>query len=386
MEGIETSDSSVFESTAGDPNRREFLRALAVSGTGITGLRAATERAFGESPSGVPVVWTRDRYGRPDRIRYVPRERYRRLRVYGDCRPGDLYDHSGVNGLTLTSRSDDPTDLALKVYVDRDSWRVRRKLPNRVRRVPVTHDERRPDPEPGRVCETLSRNFFDPIRGNVEVIARDDRGYAGTGTLGFVCWDADVAVPSQCLVTASHVVTHEDGTPAERLEHAGRVEDGEGRTATVGTYAAHSPLGDHGMDVAKYRLNDDVVTGDSLATQSDEQPDITGSWDFAGLTDATAGDDVVPVTFAGRSTCHATARCTRTSKTELVEHRAVIAPSVVTDGDSGGPFVDPDGKLVCTFSLYCDSCEYCSGPVGTELLDSVGAQLSRPESGKQKGV
>lgn len=375
-----TSEGDVLEVTSGDANRREFLRALAVAGTGATGLQAATEAAFGRSPNGIPVVWTRDQYGRPDRIRYLPKERHRRLRVFEDCRVDELRGHSNVNGLTLTSRSDDPTDLALKVFVDRDSWRVRRKLPNRMRGVPVTHDERRLDPRPGRVCDEFSLNFFDPLRGNVEVNARGPRGYAGSGTLGFVCWNADAGTPSQCLITAWHVVAHDDGTPAEYLTHGGQIADGEGRAVTVGTYATHSSLGDRGMDVAKYWLKTDEVTGDPLATQSDEQPDITGTWDFAGLTDATTGDDAVPVTFAGQSTCYATARCTRTSKTELVEQQAVVTPNVVTDGDSGGPFVDPDGKLVGTFSLYCDSCQQCSGPVGTELLDRVGAQLSKPRA------
>lgn len=376
--GTDTSEEGIFEATTGTANRRKFLRTLAVAGTGATGLRAATEAAFGHSPDGIPVVWTRDQYGRPERIRYVPKERHRRLRVYEDCRIDELRGHSNVNGLTLTERSGDPTDLALKAFVDRDTWRVRRKLPNRVCGVPITHDERRPDPRPGRVCDEFIRNFFDPIRGNVEVRARGPQGFAGAGTLGFVCWDADAAVPSQCLITASHVVEHDDGTPTKHLKHAGRTPDREHRTVTVGTYVAHSPLGGHGMDVAKYRLKADEVTGDPLATQSDEQPDIRGSWDFTGLADATAGDGRVPVTFAGRSTCYATAHCPRTSKNRLIEYQAVITPSVVTGGDSGGPFVDPDGKLVSTFSLYCDPCGYCNGPVGTELLDRVGAQLSRP--------
>lgn len=376
----DTSVGRVFDATLGDGTRREFLQTLAVTGTSAAGLRAATEAASGHSPKGVPVVWTRDSYGRPDRIRYVSKERHRRLRVYKDCSVAALRGHSHVDSLTLTAQSDDPTDLALKVFVDQDTWQVRRKLPNRVRGLPVTHDKQRRDPQLGRVCNKFSRNFFDPLRGNIEIRARGPHGYAGTGTLGFVCWDTDGSAPSQCLITAAHIVTHDDGTPAKYLTHSGQTGDDAGQTVTIGTYATHSPFGDRGMDIAKYRLQADEVTGDPLATQSDDQPDITGSWDFMGLTDATAGDNTVPVTFAGRSTCYATADCTHTSKTGSVTHQAVITPCVVTGGDSGGPFVDPDGKLVSTFSLYCDSCGQCRGPVGTELLNRVGAQLAAPQT------
>jgi len=361
-----------------DTTRRKFLGVLAAAGTGIAGIRKATERVFGEKPDGKPVVWRTDGAGNPETVRYVPKERYRRLKVYGNLHPRSIYERAdGVNGLTLEQQSDDPTDLALKVYVDNDTRSVQRDLPNRVQDVPVTVEERKVDREWGRVCDRRATDFYDPLPANPEISGYDSNdNFYGSGTLGVVCWNTDSNDPHEVYITAAHVVEDNDSY-ADYLRHGG-MYDGSSRSEDVGSYVTHSAGGDCGMDVVKYRYRSGTVSPDIKGNADDHIGDLVGAWTHTGLTDRTSGSDSLPVEFAGRSTCYATTDCTGTSKTELVEHQADYSPNVTTNGDSGGPFVDNDDYLVGTFSYFCESCEVSHGPTAQELLDRVNAQLTNP--------
>jgi hypothetical protein len=361
-------------------SRRAVLHGLKTAGAGLAGLRCAAERTTGDAPDGVPLVRTRDRFGAPREVTFVPKERRRRLAVYRDLDLRRLTEYfDGVRGLTMTQRSTDPTDLALTVFVDRLARTARRTLPSRLHRVPVELAEYAEDPTPGQVCRRLSTEFFDPVRANVEIEGRNDENeWSGNGTLGVVAWDATATAPTPCLVTAHHVVGYDDGRTAPYLVHEGATgENGRRyREVRAGRLRRYSQLGEYGLDVAKYEATGTVDVA-PLTTASSEQPDLAGSWDFAGLADATTRRDV-PVTFAGRSTCYAEAKCVGTSRTNLVGYQADIAPCVVTHGDSGGPFLDERGNLLCTFSTFCEPCERAHGPVGTELLSAMRAQLFSP--------
>lgn len=355
--------------------RRQFLTALGVFGTNPVGLKRAIEAIDGEVDSGVPVVWTRDRTGYPDRVRVVPKERFRRLAVYYELDVGKLVDrHDGVNGVSLGGHPERPTELALDVSVDRIDRLARRRVPNRVRGVPTTLSERRRERTATRVCRRLILDFYDPLPANPRIKGHDESGDVfGGGTLGLVAWNADPTDPYECFVTAHHVAADSKGKTAPLLQHSG-LQDDTGRIETVGRYEGHTPLGDHGLDGVKYRATG-AVTPDPLETASDEQGRVSGTWDFAGLTDATA-DSSIPVDFAGSATCYAEANCVGTERNDLLDYQATISPQVVTNGDSGGPFLDEDDKLVCTFSTFC--CAEAHGPAATELLDRLGVALSPP--------
>lgn len=360
-----------------DPKRRQFLTALSVFATGPAGLKQAIEAVDGEVDTGVPVVWTRDRAGNPDRVRVVSKERFRRLGVYHTLEFDRLVDrHGGVNGVSLQARSDDPTDITLDVYVDRVDRLARRRVPNRVRRVPTTLRERRRERIPGRVCRRRILEFYDPLPANPKITGQNESGDVfGGGTLGLVAWNADATDPYECFVTAHHVTADSEGKTAPLLQHSG-LQDDTGRIESVGRYETHTPLGERGLDGVKYRSTG-AVSPAPLETASTDQGRVSGSWDFTGLTDATA-DDSIAVDFAGSATCYAEAKCVGTERNDLIDYQVTISPQVVTNGDSGGPFLDSDDKLVCLFSNYC--CEEAHGPVATELLDRLGVALS-PSSG-----
>lgn len=363
-----------------EKTRRVFLRTLAASGAGIAALRNATARAFGEKPDGKPLVWRYDRFGNPETVRYLPKERYRRIRVYDRLPPSSIYERTdGVNGIRLVQQSDDPTDLALRVLVDNNVRRVRRNVPNRVRKVPVTLEERKVDRTLARVCERRILDFHDPLPASPEVGAVDSDGNKhGEGTLGIVCYNDDATDPYECYITAAHVA-EEDGEYAEHLRHGGKDSDGSPRSEVVGSYEDHSPLGDYGMDVIKYQHQHDTVEPDVRGNADDNLGKLSGAWTHSGLTDRTSGSKTLPVKFAGRSTCHATTECYTTSRTASVEYQADYSPNEVAKGDSGGPFLDDDDYLVGTFSTFCEPCEECAGPTATELLDRLNARLSVPE-------
>lgn len=400
-------------------------------------------------PDGRAIVWTRDRRSRPDRVRVVPRERHRRLSVYASLDVDALRDrYDGVRGVTLSPGPGG--DVGLRVLVDSAGWSARRKLPPRVRRVPVEvaehvggpvagarrerrrrsgassrsggRDERNgrerarqtsrerdqtktaAEEPPGcdTVCDEHILPFFDPVPAGVQVKGHHDGEATLDGTLGLVAWNDDPEDPYECFVTAHHVVALAEGNGAVGGESGdsddGATDDSSGdaaatdflfqsgldgdepRAENVGRYRAGSPLAPSGLDVAKYEVTDNVAAA-TLESVADAQPDLTGSWTFAGLADATAKPDgSVPVTFAGRSTCWAESRCTRTARDHALQYEAVVAPALADTGDSGGPWVDPDGKLVCTMATgpACDGVDdhHCS--VAGPVLDRLGVALAPP--------
>ncbi len=390
-------------------------------------------------PDGPAIVWTRDRRGHPDRVRVVPRERHRRLSVYASLDVDALRDrYDGVRGVTLSPGRGG--DVGLRVLVDSAGWSARRKLPPRVRRVPVEVAEhvgepvalagwgrseesergrrgrarkrghgtgRRGAPEEPPGCDTVCDEhilpFFDPVPAGVQVKGHHDGEATLDGTLGLVAWNDDPEDPYECFVTAHHVVALAEGNGAVGGESGDSNDDGatddssgdaaatdflfqsgldgdEPRAENVGRYRAGSPLAPSGLDVAKYEVTDNVAAA-TLESVADAQPDLTGSWTFAGLADATAKPDgSVPVTFAGRSTCWAESRCTRTARDHALQYEAVVAPALADTGDSGGPWVDPDGKLVCTMATgpACDGVDdhHCS--VAGPVLDRLGIALAPP--------
>ena len=112
--------------------RHRVLKLLGAASAGVAGLSSVIERAYGARPDGVPLVHANDVSGDPDKVRIVPQERYRRLQVYANLpisKLGGRYD--ALNGVRITQRSNDETDLALQFLVNNNTREVRRKLPSR---------------------------------------------------------------------------------------------------------------------------------------------------------------------------------------------------------------------------------------------------------------
>lgn len=348
--------------------RRDCLRKLGAAGP--ASLTAAAGLATGARADGVPLVRTRKRDGTPGQVRRVPAERRRRLRAYRDLDAGALVRaHDPVVGVSVTGREDgDGLALALLVAPGADADPV--ALPDRIRGVPTTVVEWRFDPEPARVCERRILDFQEPVVGGTAAYGKVDGDPLPDGTVGVVCWDR---AGGRCLLTAAHVGS-DARTVAPALYQDGEDDDGQHRQQRIGIYAAHSRVGDGGLDVAKYRVADGASAG-PLATVGSRHPDVAGCWEFDGLADATAGG-TVPVSVAGRSTCYAEGACVGTVRTDLVDYAACVRPAVATDGDSGAAFLDPRGRLVGIFTHYNPGDNLAAA--GRPALDRLGARLTPP--------
>lgn len=191
----------------------------------------------------------------------------------------------------------------LKVYVNNNTRSVRQVIPNRVRDIPVTLEERTLDRE--QHCD-LKQYFYDPLPANVQIEGYEDGENSMHGSMGVVCWNDDENDPYECYITASHVIT-DNGGQYKYLLHDGYY-DGEGREELVGEFVTHSPDTSDGLDVAKYRRRTGTVDADILGNGSDELPDTAGSWNFEGLTDATTSS-TVEADFAGQTSCYINTEC-----------------------------------------------------------------------------
>ena len=173
-------------------SRRAVLKTLAVVGTGAAGLSQTIERVHGAKPEGVPIVHTTDKNGNPDKVRIIPAERYRRLKVYERLPVSKFIDRTEkLTGVSLTQQSEDPTDLALSFTLADDTRSIRRKLPNRYDGVPIQFSERSFEYAP---------QSAEGGTGIETDITPDDSGAAGTATV-----IAYQSTGDEVLITADHV-------------------------------------------------------------------------------------------------------------------------------------------------------------------------------------
>lgn len=111
-------------------NRRRFMKALGVGGLGLSG---AIQKVYGKEPDGRPIVWTRNIYGEPERVRVIPKERYRRLKVYERLNPNSIIEHHPiVDEISIEQQSNDEEDLAIKLLLNDNSTRKLNRLPNEI--------------------------------------------------------------------------------------------------------------------------------------------------------------------------------------------------------------------------------------------------------------
>lgn len=312
-----------------DLSRRRYLKALGLLGGGTLGLRTVVESVFGADAEGVPLVLTRDRQGNPDRVKIVPKEHRRRLRVYSNFDVTGLVErHPIINEVTVVQRGDSMSDLALKFFLDEDDRRARLRLPNTVQDVPVEHEVRPSSRSNFGGCQDPDAGCrrgvtADPIEANAQI-----GGGSGFGTLGVVgVHDGPSEYP--CLVTADHVM---EGTSTMTQPPGDR---------PVGSFVSR----DQSLDATKYEL-DTYYDANIDGTMSSRQPDMSGWWTFDGLSSATSGGSI-DCSYAGAESCYKSNAANNTSRSDVVDYEADMRDHDTESGDSGGPFVDTDGYLVC---------------------------------------
>jgi len=338
-------------------SRRRFLKGVASLAAGSIGLSTLVKRAYGKKPDGRVLVYTDDRLGNPDTVKIVSKERYRRLKLYEQLPVDKLVrQRRGVNAVTITQRSDDPDDLALKFLLDRNTNSVRKRVPNTYNRMPVVVEERPRQSKP------------EALEGG-SAIDYDQTSYNGTAAL--VGYDGD---GNQAIVTADHV-----------MEEAQTMYSGGDE---VGTFSSR----DVSIDVTAYTRSNNASTNVG-GTKSSSVSEITGAWKFAGLADKVGqtddGDsvsdgDTVSVDHYGATSGHISDKCNNTKRTGQIEYQADMVHHYTDGGDSGGPWVDDNGKLLGVHhgydydsDLFGGYTEWSTAAVGRPALDAVGVSLSK---------
>lgn len=341
----------------GRGGRRKFLTHVAGAGTGFLGLNRTVGADEGDTDQ-KPIVWTRDQNGEPDVVRYISEERHRRLMVYKNLNINNLLnEYPSIYFISMGSQPGEQ-ELMLELFVSER----RNSLPEEVDDVPTVINEidkydHHPDCREGEEYDTLRSNI------GISVDRGDDTH--GFGTIGLIGYNAHPDNPYECIVTAYHVV--EDRTNNEMYQPA------------FGDIAGYQRQDDEDMDTTKYKA---ARSADVGATEESSQEDITGTWDFAGLTDATDGDGGVDAVIAGKETCSDSATCIGTARDDDVEYRADYKGEHGVDGDSGSPYVDQNGKLVSLHKGETSDGEnwHSVGPVGSETIDRLDVTLTDPSN------
>lgn len=331
--------------------RRQFLKGIVTVGASTVALNQAIESVTGQEPEGVPLVLTRDRRGNPDRVKIVPERRHRRLKFHRR-NVADLMDqHSAVEQVSMVEFSDSG-ELALELRISPNATEEsRRTIPEEFNGIPVVVGEAHEHGEDS--CnDGWDDVTVDPLEGNASVLEY--------GTICVVGYDESESYEPATL-TCRHVWA-DVGYPTTLTQ--------DGRD--VGNIDAAGSA----MDWAKFELT--TTDYDSGTTASSELPDIRGTWDYEGLVEETAGINTVAAEMAGRSTCHTSNKCGGAYYDRRLEYQAEFLARRASGGDSGAPWVDDDGYLVCMHQGYTGDEDKDRGAVGTELFDAAGFALYPP--------
>ncbi|WP_152421975.1 hypothetical protein [Natrialba chahannaoensis] len=354
-----------------DTSRRRLLKTFGGAGVGITGFKSAIETVTGESHDGVPVVYTRDKQGRPEQVRLVPQERYRRLKVFCDLDQQSFFEHhSNVNEITLVQHSEKEEDIGIQLQVDENSAREQQKLPDEIYNVPVSYEEKSvgycgfDDGDDGpcdnpkneaRICEQ-----FDGLKGGSQI-----SDMSSFGTLCLVAKDKDEDYKK--IITAEHVMDES----ANNIHHPSYTCSS---SKTIGEYDDD----DTDDDIWAAKLDSDSASAD-IGETVDEIPNITGYWTWEGLSDYTIRNSVQCLVAGARTKIKENYANSTSYTGSYVDHQVVYGSDKAEKGDSGAPYVDFDGKLVS----MNNACRYSEYPpdawdVGTQaeyVLDAVNATL-----------
>ncbi len=291
-------------------------------------------------------------YGNPDDVRVIPAERYRRLQVDEQLPIQKLTDtHPPLYAVSIVQRSSDPTDLALQFQLERDVQRGRDALPDQYHGVPVVYTD-----------VDRERSQEEDIIGGLRCGAPTDKG---DGTTTLVAYDQ--LTDEKVILTARHVT------------------DASQDLYVQGSKAGEKTAEDTAIDAVSYTMTDPSF-GD-VGTVKEIQ-NVTGYWTFGGLADTVGqsddGDsvsdgDTVAVDLYGKESGAVSDNCNNTKRTGKIEYQADMANHRTQNGDSGGPWVDENGKLLALHygsesNIYGD--KWSLGAVGGKVFERLNVGLT----------
>lgn len=354
---MKTTQSSTSENST---NRRSFIKHLGV-GVGAGGITATT--ASGQLMQTKELVVKEDLNGTPVETKQIPKERYRRLKVYEDL-PINAFTEKFpvVNSVSLKRQSSGPTDLALVLYVDRNTPAVRKQLPSQIQNVPTIVEEQKTDKSYTGCLDDDSgdlryKEFYDPL------LAGTACRTSATGGKGSVfVLDDDYNTGEKFILTAAHLAETSSGY-ADNLYHPW-----DGVSITTGDHRAAS-----NYDSIAYK-HDGSNSSIEIGASYSSLPTIVGFWTWSGIVDNTDWGGTIDVELSGAEDDHLTNKANGTQKSgDDVDHEVNYADNKAEHGNSGGPWVDPDGYLVSmqNYCQYRDGNYWDAGACAEKLLKTL---------------
>lgn len=317
-------------------NRRAFLKHLGV-GVGAGGLTATT--VSGRLVETKELVVKENRKGVAVETKQIPKERYRRLKVYEHLPINTFVERFPiVNSVSLTRQSGDPTDLALVLYVDRDTPAIRQQLPGQIQNVPTVVEERPID----RTYTDCTDNCLDDDDGDLRYKEFYDPLLAGTacrttatdGKGSIFVLDDDHDTGEKFIITAEHLAETGSGI-SDYLYHPW---DG----ISISTKGDYRTASDYDSIAYKHDGSDSSI---DIGASYDSLPTIVGFWTWSGIVDKT-DSGTIDVELSGAEDDHITNKANATQKSDQVSHEVNYKYNNAEVGNSGAPWVDPDGYLV----------------------------------------
>ena len=132
------------------------------------------------------------------------------------------------------------------------------------------------------------------------------------------------------------------------------------------------------MDVASFNLRSGV-DGSPRVTHRNDVPDITGTWNYYGLANETNPGTVFDCKLTGARTCLIRDNCIDAVKIHQTSYLALMEHHLTDGGDSGAPWVDPNGKLLAIHrgAVETNNGYKSAGGIGRHALNNVEMSLSR---------
>ena len=350
-------------------SRREYLRAMCAGSLGVVGLSGLVEGAHGENPDGVPLVTKYDLSGQPAEVRFVSKERKRRLETLENIGSSQLGQQSGIKGISLERVGSSTATPRIVVEMDRISSSRRSNLPAEANNVPIKYKEVG-ESEIKLESDCRAGETFDTLEGNIAVGGATLDGTQidySRGTLSFVANDSSSG--DEVAVTAYHVMEeHQDNMhqPPNPTLDGSRI---------VGSHMRHSGVSSNGYDLAVYSVN----SGENIniaGTKEGSQADISGTYSYAGLEDTLSRGYEPEVSLAGKETCYETTNVKDVKQNAHLKHEVQYYEAGI-GGDSGSPLVDEFGYLVGTHSGDFNNgvTSGSFGPVANEALNSLNIEF-----------
>jgi len=264
-----------------------------------------------------------------------------------------LRKHDWFKSIGIRPLSDNPTDLVLDINCDKqadaDADNIRQKAEQVAGDIPVILNKI--DAEHNKDYCFSRHDSYDELPGGISIHRDPDTTRFGTLTTG------TFGSNGEALLLGCDYIMEENNSMYQPASDGSK----------VGEHHFSSPK----EDMTAYET---VDPSDVDYRGVESLSDLNGTWDFHGLADELYNNGPVSCSLSGVNSCTTSNKAVETrSGGYLSYHQVEMDERNAGGGDSGGPWVDDDNKLVAVHNAEYNGTDV--GTAGKQALDSVNAQL-----------